>query len=244
MSDNEQNTDQTALMSLRQPDTSTQPSLASTSHTDRQPAHKPCRDPPSPQPSQRDARNESLKGSIIQNYGRDWWSWELTGIATSALSFGAMIAVLLYYDDKPGPKWPWGITVNSILSWTSTIAKSAMLIPVSDGLSQMKWIWFTERDRDLADMDYFEEASRGPYGSLFLLLRLRARHLGTLGAFVTLAALAFDPTVQQLVQHPARIVMAPNKTAVVSASELYGDYEPGHVLSCESSPYPLFNIVY
>jgi hypothetical protein len=171
----------------------------------------------------------------MQTSDRDWWSWELTGIATSALSFGAMIAVLLYYDDKPGPKWQFGITVNSILSWTSTIAKSAMLIPISDGLSQMKWIWFTERDRDLADMDYFDEASRGPYGSLLLLLRLKARHLGALGALVMLAALAFDPTVQQLVQHPTRTVVAPNKTAIVSASELYRDYEPGPVLSCELS---------
>lgn len=174
----------------------------------------------------------------------DWWIWELIGIFTSAVSLTAMIVVLYNFENKPSPQWPYEITINSILSWTSTIAKSAMFIPISSGLSQAKWIWFTKRERSLADMDYFEEASRGPYGSLFLLFRLRFLHLGALGALITIVALAYEPAVQQIVDYRPRMVVDSNMTAWASASNYYGAYEPGEILSGRQSFFHVLHVLY
>jgi hypothetical protein len=48
-----------------------------------------------------------------------------------------------------------------------------------------------------------DAASRGPLGSLILLFSLRSRPLASLGAVITILALAFDPFIQQIVQYPS-----------------------------------------
>lgn len=48
----------------------------------------------------------------------------------------------------------------------------------------------------------FDNASRGPWGSFMLLLRIKGRSLAALGAAITLFALAMDPFFQQVVGFP------------------------------------------
>jgi hypothetical protein len=57
----------------------------------------------------------------------------------------------------------------------------------------------------LADPLYLlkDAASRGPMGSAILLLTFRVRPLASLGAVITILALAFDPFIQQIVQYPS-----------------------------------------
>ena len=54
---------------------------------------------------------------------RDWWLWELMGSILSILCMVAIVAILAAYDRKPLPEWPYSITLNSLLSILSTIAK-------------------------------------------------------------------------------------------------------------------------
>ena len=49
------------------------------------------------------------------------------------------------------------------------------MIPVIECISQLKWLWFVDRYRILADFDVFDRASRGSWGSLQLLTLLRGR---------------------------------------------------------------------
>ncbi|KAF4439717.1 hypothetical protein FACUT_3933 [Fusarium acutatum] len=52
---------------------------------------------------------------------------------------------------------------------------ASMVIPVSEGLSQLKWNAFARSQRPLDDLKTFDQASRGPFGSLLLLSKTRGR---------------------------------------------------------------------
>lgn len=54
---------------------------------------------------------------------RDWWLLELVGATLSLGTTAAIIIILAVYDGHPLPSWPYKITLNSLLSVLSTIAK-------------------------------------------------------------------------------------------------------------------------
>jgi hypothetical protein len=85
----------------------------------------------------------------------------------------AIIVVLSQYDGKEPPEWPLGITLNTFLAFFTSFAKVALLIPVLEGLGQLRWLWFKSGARQAADFELFEEACRGTFGSLRLLLSLK-----------------------------------------------------------------------
>jgi hypothetical protein len=99
----------------------------------------------------------------------DWWWWELVSWLVSFSCFMAIVGILLYYDGKKQPSHVFkGITLNAFISILSAIAKAAMILPVSECIGQLKWLWFKE-ERRLSDFLAFDNASRGPWGSLVLL---------------------------------------------------------------------------
>jgi hypothetical protein len=63
-----------------------------------------------------------------------------------------------------------------------------------------------------------DAASRGPLGSATLLFTLRARPLASLGAVITILALAFDPFIQQIVQYPSIPLPVLGKASVLRSS--------------------------
>jgi hypothetical protein len=54
------------------------------------------------------------------------------------------------------------------------------------------------------DFEIFDNASRGPWGSLLLLVRTKGKALAALGALIMLCSLALDPFFQQVVDFPDR----------------------------------------
>lgn len=66
--------------------------------------------------------------------------------------------------------------MNAIISFLSTLAKGSLSLILAAVLRQEKWLWFIDRPRPLSTIDSFEEASRGPYGSLVLLFKLHGRY--------------------------------------------------------------------
>jgi len=54
------------------------------------------------------------------------------------------------------------------------VIKAAMVYVLSEGLGQLKWDWFG-RARPLHHLKTYDDASRGPWGALTLLWRLRGR---------------------------------------------------------------------
>lgn len=103
---------------------------------------------------------------------RGWWL-ELLCCWLSIASLAALILFLLGINHKPSPNWPSGITVNTVVASLSTVARTAFTVPVAEGLSQCKWNWFKKRPRPIEDFSLFDEASRGPWGSVCLLFRTK-----------------------------------------------------------------------
>ncbi|KAF9772784.1 hypothetical protein IL306_009484 [Fusarium sp. DS 682] len=75
---------------------------------------------------------------------------------------------------------------------------ASMVIPVSEDLSQLKWNAFARSQRPLDDLKTFDQASRGPFGSLLLLSKTRGRLLGvsTVAAIVLISGLATSSLTQ------------------------------------------------
>jgi len=115
----------------------------------------------------------------------DYWKWEILGVVGSALALMGIIIFANHFDNGPTPSWSmtvskynktFTVTMNSILSLLSTIAKICVLIPVTKGLGQLKWIWFAKRERSLRDIETFESASRGLTGSALLMWKLKFKY--------------------------------------------------------------------
>jgi hypothetical protein len=56
----------------------------------------------------------------------------------------------------------------------AAISKAALILPVSEAVGQLKWIWF-RKERTLSDFYAFDNASRGPWGSAMLLRTTKLR---------------------------------------------------------------------
>lgn len=105
----------------------------------------------------------------------DYWVWESASCIISLIALAAIVAVLLEYDGKSIPDWPYGITINSVLSWITQILTASMVATVASCVSQSKWIYFSMGDRPLADMNSYHWASRGPLGCTAFLWNSRMR---------------------------------------------------------------------
>jgi hypothetical protein len=81
--------------------------------------------------------------------------------------------VLHRYDGDQPPQWSVGITLNTFIAFFSSVAKLAFLIPVIEGLGQLKWLWFASKRRHLEDFELFDQATRGGLGCIKLLFRFK-----------------------------------------------------------------------
>jgi len=95
------------------------------------------------------------------------------------------------------------MSLNTIVAIYATLLKTAILLVVAQGLGQLKWSWFaTGKPKPLQDFVKYDDASRGPIGSLALLWRLRSSNrLSSLAACITILAVATDPFAQQLLRY-------------------------------------------
>ncbi|KAI1492866.1 hypothetical protein F5X96DRAFT_319561 [Biscogniauxia mediterranea] len=188
-------------------------------HPERDATQTPDNLPPRPMP----AFTESGDGN-------GWWLFEIAAWVASAIALVAIIITIALTDGKPLPQWPMHITLNSFVSFMSTIMKAALIIPVAEGISQLKWLWF-KRAGDLDDIQTFDEASRGSWGSMKLIFSSTRLHLAKLGAFITIVALGVDPFIQQVIVYPYRTIPSPTNNVSVPIAHRYNDYAYGGIMS-------------
>jgi hypothetical protein len=142
--------------------------------------------------------NFTGSGNIIKR-----WLIEIISWAFSAACMAGIAIVLFIYRNKRNPNLPLGITLNAYISVLAKFASAGLLLPVSEALGQLKWSWFNRSSsKKMWDFEIFDSASRGPWGSLLLLVRTKGRTLAALGAAVTIFALALDPFFQQVARFP------------------------------------------
>jgi hypothetical protein len=161
----------------------------------------------------------SASGNILKR-----WLLELVSWLFSAVCMGAVVGVLIYLKDDSLSKWALaektGLTLNAYISILSKMAGAALILPVSEALGQLKWSWFLEHSKQMWDFEIFDNASRGPWGAMLLLIRTKGKALAALGALIMLCSLALDPFFQQVVNFPDRWALQ-NTTSTIPRVSFY-----------------------
>lgn len=163
-----------------------------------------------------------------KNESFDWngsWIWEIGGSALGIISLALLVAFLAKIDGTAYDRWQYSISPNAVVSVITTIGKAAILVPVSACLSQLKWNRYRRANR-LSDLQTLDEASRGAWGSIVLFWSMRP-NLATVGAVLTVLAVAIDPFSQQIIAIHSRNALAPNGTAYVQMARGY-DLDPDY----------------
>ena len=111
------------------------------------------------------------------------WAWEILMAALAFSAFASLVIVLAVEDGTPSQRFG-PLTLNAIDTVLTTVIVSAMMAFTGAALSQSSWNYFAQyrqqlsgrnnnTARPLGYLKLFDEASRGPEGSLRLLLRWR-----------------------------------------------------------------------
>ena len=95
---------------------------------------------------------------------------EISSFVLGLCALVAMVGVLAHFDGRRMPNWPTGITLNTLIAVLAAIANAGIASPLQQDLSQLKWITFQREPRPLVDMEHFDDASRGVFGSAKLLV--------------------------------------------------------------------------
>lgn len=181
-----------------------------------------------PKPHSEASIKEEVPNSDVQKPPRraiwlDSWSFEWITLTFSIACFVAICIVLWIYDGKVRPEMDHDLSLNTIISVLATGCKSALILVIGEAISQLKWLWFqnpTQAQSQLVGIQRFDAASRGPLGSLMIIIHHRARSLVSLGAAVIILLLAFDPFMQQILSYPVRPTVDTNTQASALAPQL------------------------
>ncbi|KAJ6035732.1 hypothetical protein N7540_000011 [Penicillium herquei] len=149
----------------------------------------------------------------------DTWILEGASLIFSVACLISIYGILIAYSGKQRPSFVYNISLNAIISILATGCKSSLVFVVGEGISQLKWLWFQNR-RQLSYIQTFEDASRGPLGSIALLFRHQGRSLASLGAMVLIFMLAFDPFVQQILSYPTELIVTATDTLAAGVPQV------------------------
>ncbi|PYH71774.1 DUF3176 domain-containing protein [Aspergillus vadensis CBS 113365] len=180
-------------------------------------SHSPTLGEPS---NYKDEKPNGPETVSVRRYVSSWFCWELIGIIVSAGLLAAIIIILKVYDHQPQPKW-WHISLNSVISFLSTLSRASLMFSVGELIGQLKWVWFAQQEQPLLHLQSFDSASRGALGSLTLIWALRVRHFAGVGALAMVLALGFDPFSQLLIHTYDKLVVDPSGTALIGNATVY-----------------------
>ncbi|KAF6811683.1 hypothetical protein CPLU01_15061 [Colletotrichum plurivorum] len=138
--------------------------------------------------------------NIMRQILHGWWQ-EFAYCAVGVAALAALAGVLHRFDGETMPDWPSGLTLNTIVALLATVCRAAFVIPVTEALAQAKWNWFREKPRSLGDFEAFDQASRGPWGSLNLVRRTRGWLVGILAAILLTSAIATSTLTQSAISY-------------------------------------------
>ncbi|TRX93438.1 hypothetical protein FHL15_005713 [Xylaria flabelliformis] len=169
---------------------------------------------------------DQQKPSRRANFTTWWWWWEIGAVILSFISNSLVLVLLLRVDGTAINNWSWPILPNSLLSVLTTISKTSLLVPVASCISQSKWRHFTLRPRSLNHLQIFDDASRGPWGSLVMVFNFIFEAkvwaiVSILLAISNIVALGIDASTQQIIGLVDKETTVPNNTVLVSHSQSY-----------------------
>ncbi|KAH8880476.1 hypothetical protein GQ53DRAFT_833222 [Thozetella sp. PMI_491] len=143
------------------------------------------------------------------------WIWEAIACVLALIGLFAIVTLLRTFDGQSLPAFPLRLSLNTVVAYLVTFTKGALMIPVAECIGQWKWAWF-DKKRSLSDFETFDRASRGVWGSLSLMATSRWRHIVTLGAGISVLAIAASPFTQQAITYPVRPVVTDQSATVLA----------------------------
>ena len=97
------------------------------------------------------------------------WRFEIFCAVVTVWMLVAMCIVLYMFDSESAFDGPV-VTLNAIISMLSTASRVSLVAMLASAISQWNWLLFSESNRRLLDFQHLAEASRGPLGSVKVLL--------------------------------------------------------------------------
>jgi hypothetical protein len=94
--------------------------------------------------------------------------YEILASIISLAMLAAIFGVLRHYNSTDVALWSHSWSLNSLVGLLATISQISMAVPLTSGISQLKWVWYKDSQK-LSDLDKFDQSSRGPMGSAKLL---------------------------------------------------------------------------
>lgn len=111
----------------------------------------------------------------------DHWALEIASCIGGLVALFCIVGVLLEYDGSAIPEWPYGITINSVLSWIVLVFNAFMLGTIATCFGQMAWVNFNSpTDKPLSDVSSYHWASRGAIGCVAFIWASRMRFVTSL----------------------------------------------------------------
>lgn len=167
------------------------------------------------------ARDHGGVYNYVKMLALNTWIGETIALVFSAACLVAIAGIMAAYDGSSAPQFPYGLALNAIASIFAAASKSALICAVAAAISQLKWLRFVTKSRSLEEMNSIDEASREPLGSLIILPRFYQMPLVSIGALITIVAIAFDPFVQQVFKYPVRPTVHPKNVATTQNAAVF-----------------------
>ncbi|KAH8645716.1 hypothetical protein BX600DRAFT_477876 [Xylariales sp. PMI_506] len=147
------------------------------------------------------------------------WIPEILSGTLSLCVFAAIVVLLKFYDGQVQPELPGHVTLNVLLQFLVTISQFLFFTPIISGLGQHKWIWFSSGARPISNFQAFEEACRGGFGTIKLLVGLGRGQLleGLLirfAALLVISSFITSPITQQVLTYQVMQRPSSNGTAL------------------------------
>lgn len=184
--------------------------------------------------SGRNSLEEKSEGLPETRRGFDWsgsWVWEICGAILSIVCIALMIGLLVNIEGMSYAHWQYSISPNTVLAIISAFTKASMLVPVSACLGQLKW---TKDDQKfLYHFQVLDQASRGPWGALWVFWNIKSGYAITAAA-LTIISIALDPFAQQILHFPSQERIMHNETAYVPRIHSFAPDESSTIIG--SSP--------
>jgi hypothetical protein len=160
-------------------------------------------------PTWKTAHSDGIKDTQLRNaeysprirlFGH-LWSQEILACILGAAAISALVATLYMHEGRPLPKWPFKISVNTLVLVFSMVLKTSITFVIDSCIGQLRWLWF-RNSRSLYDAVRYDEASRGPWGSAKLLVsHFLYRPVTSFVAIMSLLSMAVDPFFQQILRY-------------------------------------------
>ncbi|KAJ6121033.1 hypothetical protein N7523_005313 [Penicillium sp. IBT 18751x] len=93
---------------------------------------------PSPDIDESHEQTPNTKRSIAAKIS-EWFIWEILTMVLSMCLLVAIIVVLAHFNHHAQLTWKY-VSLNSIVSWLSTLSKGCVLFTISETIGQLKWV--------------------------------------------------------------------------------------------------------